>query len=154
MPPAVADAADPQILPTVEPGGAVHFEHVGFGYDNGVAVLDDFDLLIEAGTSVAIVGATGSGKSTLARLLIRFYDVQQGAIRVDGVDVRDLRLGDLRRAVSIVFEDTFLFSDTVGANIGFARSDASPEEIGEAAQLAGAHEFVSSLPEGYDTVLG
>jgi len=154
MPPLVADPPKPRALPVVEPGGAVHFEHVSFGYDNGVAVLVDFDLAIEAGTSVAIVGGTGSGKSTLARLLIRFYDVEHGSIRIDGVDVRDLPLAELRRAVSIVFEDTFLFHDTVAANIAFARPDAGREVIEHAARLAGAHDFILDLPEGYDTMLG
>jgi len=154
MAPIVADAAEPEMLPAVEPGGAVRFEHVEFAYDNGVAVLDDFDLAIEAGTSVAIVGGTGSGKSTIARLLIRFYDVQTGSIRIDGVDVRDMRLGDLRRAVSIVFEDTFLFHDTVAANIAFARPDADRDTVEHAARLAGAHDFVVDLPDGYDTMLG
>jgi len=154
MQPVVADAVEPTTLPDVEPGGAVHFEHVGFGYDNGVPVLEDFDLTIAAGTSVAIVGGTGSGKSTVARLLIRFYDVQTGAIRIDGVDVRDMRLGDLRRGVSIVFEDTFLFHDTVAANIAFAQPDADRDTIEHAARLAGAHDFVVDLPDGYDTMLG
>ncbi|HEY5423498.1 MAG TPA: ABC transporter ATP-binding protein [Ilumatobacteraceae bacterium] len=154
MAPVVADAGEPKALPAVEPGGAVRFEHVEFAYDNGVAVLDDFDLAIDAGTSVAIVGGTGSGKSTIARLLIRFYDVQTGSIGVDGVDVRDMRLGDLRRAVSIVFEDTFLFHDTVAANIAFARPDADRDTVEHAARLAGAHDFVVALPDGYDTMLG
>jgi len=154
MSPLVADPPEPKVLPPVEPGGAVHFEHVSFGYDNGVAVLEDFDLAIEAGTSVAIVGGTGSGKSTLARLLVRFYDVERGSIRIDGVDVRDLRLGDLRRAVSIVFEDTFLFHDSVAANIAFARPDAEPDDVERAARLAGAHDFILELPDGYDTMLG
>ncbi|HEY5423666.1 MAG TPA: ATP-binding cassette domain-containing protein, partial [Ilumatobacteraceae bacterium] len=90
----------------------------------------------------------------IARLLIRFYDVQTGSIRVDGVDVRDMRLGDLRRAVSIVFEDTFLFHDTVAANIAFARPDADRDTVEDAARLAGAHDFVVALPDGYDTMLG
>jgi len=154
MSPLVADPPEPRNLPAVEPGGAVRFDHVAFGYDNGVPVLDDFDLVIEAGTSVAIVGGTGSGKSTLARLLIRFYDVERGAIRIDGIDVRDLRLGDLRQAVSIVFEDTFLFHDTVAANIAFARPDADRATIEHAAQLAGAHDFILAMPDGYDTLLG
>ena len=132
----------------------MRFENVTFGYEPGRAILDGFTLDIPSGTSVALVGGTGSGKTTAAALLARFYDPQFGRVLVDGVDVRELRVDDLRHAVGIVFEDTFLFSDTVGANIGFARPDASPEEVVEAAQLAGAHEFVASLPEGYDTVLG
>jgi ATP-binding cassette subfamily B protein len=100
------------------------------------------------------VGGTGSGKSTVARLLTRFYDVQSGAIEVDGVDVRDLPLLELRHAVGIVFEDTFLFNDTVVGNIAFARPDADHADVERAARLAGAHDFVMALPEGYGTVIG
>jgi ATP-binding cassette, subfamily B, bacterial len=110
--------------------------------------------VIPTGTSVALVGATGSGKTTAASLLARFYDPQFGRVLVGGIDVRELRVDDLRHVVGIVFEDTFLFSDTVAANIGFARPDATRDEIEEAARLAGAHEFVTEMPEGYDTVLG
>jgi ATP-binding cassette, subfamily B, bacterial len=152
--PAIADPSTPAPLPTANPGGAVHFDHVHFEYDNGVRVLDDFDLQLRAGTSVAIVGSTGSGKSTVARLLIRFYDVTSGAIRIDGVDVRELPLTELRRAVSIVFEDTFLFHDTVAANIAFAQPDVDQATIEQAARLAGAHDFIVDLPDGYATVLG
>lgn len=152
--PTVADSVHPEVLPTTEPNGAVLFEAVRFGYDPEQPVLDGFDLRIEAGTSVAIVGATGSGKSTIARLLTRFYDVQQGAVRIDGLDVRNLRLTDLRHAVSIVFEDTFLFNDSVTGNIAFARPDADIADIHRAALLAGADDFVRMLPHGYDTVIG
>jgi ATP-binding cassette subfamily B protein len=103
---------------------------------------------------MALVGATGSGKSTLARLLTRFYDVQDGKVQIDGVDVRDLRLTELRHAVGIVFEDTFLFNDSVYGNIAFARPDADQADVERAARLAGAHEFVMRLPEGYATVIG
>jgi ATP-binding cassette subfamily B protein len=103
---------------------------------------------------VALVGATGSGKSTVARLLVRFYDVDDGRVRIDGVNVRDLSLRDLRRAVGIVFEDTLLFHDTVAANIAFAEPDADRESIERAARLAGAHDFIMGLPEAYDTLLG
>jgi ATP-binding cassette subfamily B protein len=103
---------------------------------------------------VAVVGGTGSGKSTLARLLIRFYDVSLGSIRIDGVDVRNLTLADLRREVAVVFEDTFLFHDSVAANIAFSRPDAPLDVIEAAARLAGAHDFVLDLPDGYDTVIG
>ncbi len=151
--PTVVETRDPKALRRAD-ALDVRFENVTFGYEPGRAILDGFTLDIPSGTSVALVGGTGSGKTTAAALLARFYDPQFGRVLVDGIDVRELRVEDLRHAVGIVFEDTFLFSDTVGANVGFARPDASPEEIVEAAQLAGAHEFVSSLPEGYDTVLG
>jgi ATP-binding cassette subfamily B protein len=156
--PLITDPAHPKRLPVHERGGpavgGVRFEDVRFGYDPAALVLRGFDLTIAPGTSVALVGATGSGKSTVARLLTRFYDVQDGAIRLDGIDVRDLALGDLRHAVGIVFEDTFLFNDTARGNIAFARPDADPADVERAARLAGAHEFVTALPDGYDTMIG
>ena len=149
--PAVDDPADPEPLPAG--GGEVTFADVRFGY-GGRPVLDGLDLRVAAGESVALVGATGSGKSTVARLIPRFYDVEQGRVLVDGVDVRDLRVRDLRRAVGIVFEETFLFSDTIAANIAFADPDAPHEAVERAARLAGAHEFVTAVPEGYGTRIG
>jgi ATP-binding cassette subfamily B protein len=117
-------------------------------------VLDGFSLEIPAGQSVAVVGGTGTGKSTVARLLCRFYDVDDGAVRLDGVDVRSVGLHELRRAVGLVFEDTFLFSDSIAANIAFADPDASLEQVEHAARLAGAHDFVTGLAQGYDTLIG
>ena len=157
--PVVADPSEPKSLPLPgdRPGGglgAVHFRNLQFGYDPAAPVLRGFDLAIPAGASVAIVGATGSGKSTIARLLVRFYDVDEGRVSIDGVDVRDLTLADLRHAVAIVFEDTFLFHDSVAANIAFSRPDASHADIAAAARLAGAEDFIVQLPEGYDTLLG
>ena len=134
--------------------GAVSFDRVRFGYDPAAPVLDEFSLDIEPGTSVAVVGPTGSGKSTLARLLVRFYDPQAGTIRLDGVDLRDLAVHDVRRSVGLVFEDTLLFHDTVAANIAFANPDADADTIRRAAELAGAADFVDELPDGYDTILG
>ena len=160
--PLVKDAAHPVPLPTgpsgrasgIRVGGAVAFEDVRFGYGRQAPVLDGFDLRVAAGESVALVGATGSGKTTVARLIPRFYDVESGRITLDGVDVRDLRLRDLRRAIGIVFEDTFLFSDTIAANIAFADPDASQAAIERAARLAGVHEFVCELDDGYATCIG
>lgn len=134
--------------------GRVAFEDVSFGYANGPRVLEGFSLEIPAGQSVAVVGGTGTGKSTVARLLCRFYDVDEGAVRLDGVDVRSVGLHELRRAVGLVFEDTFLFSDSIAANIAFADPDASLEQVEHAARLAGAHDFVTGLAQGYDTLIG
>jgi ATP-binding cassette, subfamily B, bacterial len=149
----VTDPARPKSLP---PGGTgeLRFENVRFAYGNGPAVLDDLDLTIRGGEAVAVVGATGSGKTTIARLLPRFYDVDEGRVLVDGIDVRDVRIHDLRRSIGIVFEDTFLFTDTVAENISFADPEAPMEAVHSAAELAGADEFVAALPEGYDTVIG
>lgn len=152
--PAVVERPGAHALEVRRGGAAVRFDRVGFGYSTGEPVLDDFDLELRAGSSVALVGATGSGKSTVAALLARFYDVERGAVRIDGADVRDLQLSAIRRTVSLVFEDTFLFTDTVGENIAFAQPEADAETIEQAARLAGAHEFIVELPQGYDTVLG
>lgn len=155
--PSVADPSDPRSLPArVDglPSGALRFSGVGFAYANGQQVLDRFDLEVPAGQSLAIVGATGSGKSTVARLLLRFYDAQAGVITLDGVDIRELRLGELRRSVAVVFEDTLLFNDSVSANIAFADPGADSARIEAAARLAGAHDFICALPDGYSTVLG
>jgi ATP-binding cassette subfamily B protein len=152
--PEVADPQHPRTLPEAVEKGAVEFDHIRFGYTDDAPVLRDFHLQIPAGASVAVVGATGGGKSTVARLLVRFYDAQEGALRIDGVDVRDITLSDLRREVAIVFEDTFLFNDSVGANIAFARPDASQADVEAAARLSGAHDFILDLPDGYGTVIG
>jgi ATP-binding cassette, subfamily B, bacterial len=133
----------------------VRFEDVRFSYgDDERPILDGFTLDIPAGTSLALVGGTGSGKSTAAALLARFYDPEGGRVTIDGVDVRELRLAELRRGVGIVFEDTFLFGDTVRGNVGFASPDADDAAIEHATRLAGADEFVERLPEGYETMLG
>jgi ATP-binding cassette subfamily B protein len=135
--------------------GSVIFENVSFAYDTDAQpVLRNLSLAIAAGESVAVVGATGSGKSTIARLLLRFYDPQSGVVKIDDIDIRRVPVVELRRAVGVVFEDTLLFSDSVTANISFARPDASFESIERAAKLAGAHEFICQLPDGYDTLLG
>lgn len=152
--PMVADATEPVALPASGATGRVEFRDVRFGYSDDAPVLRGLDLDVPAGASIAVVGATGSGKSTLARLLIRFYDTDSGSILVDGVDVRDLRLPELRREVAVVFEDTFLFHDSVGANIAFSKPEAPHADIEAAARLAGAHDFITELPDGYDTVIG
>jgi ATP-binding cassette subfamily B protein len=152
--PAIVNKADAVDLP---PGnGRVEFEDVSFSYSAEAErpVLDKLSLTIEPGEAVAIVGPTGCGKTTVARLLPRFYEVTGGSIRVDGTDVRDVKLHELRKSIGIVFEDTFLFGDTVAANIAFADPSATQEKIESAAKLAGAHEFIVELPDGYATELG
>jgi ATP-binding cassette subfamily B protein len=150
--PSVEKAAHAGDLPLG--GGEIEFQDVQFAYQEGYPVLRDFSLRIPAGTSVALVGQTGSGKTTVAKLLPRFYDVQSGAVLLDGTDLRDIRLPDLRRNVGLVFQDTFLFSDTIRNNIAYGRVDATDEEIVEAARLAQAAEFIDELPEGYETIVG
>jgi ATP-binding cassette subfamily B protein len=134
--------------------GEVRLEGVRFGHEGDRAVLDGLDLEIRSGESVALVGATGSGKSTVAGLLARLYDPDAGRVLLDGHDVRELRLADVRGAVALVFEETFLFTESVRENIRFGRPDADDEAVLGAAMLAGAAGFIAELPDGYDTVLG
>jgi ATP-binding cassette subfamily B protein len=134
--------------------GRVAFEHVGFEYLPGRPVLRDVDLDIAPGRTVALIGHTGSGKTTLTSLVPRFYDVTSGRVTIDGVDVRDLTLDSLRRAIGVISQDPFLFSATVRENIAFGAPDLSDDEIEHVARLAQAHEFVRELPNGYDTVIG
>ncbi|CAB4729291.1 unannotated protein [freshwater metagenome] len=151
--PAVIDPVHSKSLP--ETGvGEVGFSKVHFAYGSGPTVLENLDLVIRGGEAVALVGATGSGKTTVARLVSRFYDVSTGVVSIDGVDVREMRVRDVRRAVGIVFEDTFLFTDSIAENIAFADPEATIEQVRKAARLAGADEFVMALPDGYDTVIG
>ena len=154
--PRIVDRDHPIALPTVGALGRVEFRDVGFDYRAGIdaGVLDGLSLTIEPGESVALVGATGSGKSTVARLLPRFYDVDQGAVLLDGVDVRDIRRRELRRSVGIVFEETFLFSSSIRDNIAFADPEAPLDTVRRAARLAGADGFIEAMPDGYDTVIG
>jgi ATP-binding cassette subfamily B protein len=149
--PLIADPPRGRTLP--EGGGDVRFERVDFSYYDGSAVLDGLDLHVQPGEAVAVVGPTASGKSTIARLLPRFYDVDDGRVLIDGVDVRTVKLDELRSQVGIVFEDTFLFSDTVRSNIAFADTNATMEQVRRAAALAGA-DFIDDLPDGYETVIG
>ncbi|MGX2997094.1 ABC transporter ATP-binding protein [Streptomyces sp. JNUCC 64] len=143
----------PRVLPADAPA-TVEFDAVTFGYDPGHPVLDGLTLDIRAGETLAVVGASGSGKSTVAQLLPRFYDVDRGAVLIGGHDVRTLTLDSLRAAIGLVPEDSFLFSDTVRANIAYGRPDATDEQIETAARAAHAHRFIDELPDGYATKVG
>ena len=149
--PVVVESTSPRPFPEQ---ADVRFEDVRFSYGDERPILDGFTLEIPAGTSLALVGGTGSGKSTASALLARFYDPNAGRVTIGGVDVRELRIDELRRGVGLVFEETFLFGDTVRGNVGFGSPDADDEAILRATRLAGASEFVERLPEGYETVLG
>jgi ATP-binding cassette subfamily B protein len=150
--PKVLERDGAQVLADVE--GDVHFEDVRFGYTKSDPVLDGFELRVRPGETVALVGASGSGKSTVALLVPRFYDVSGGRVTIDGVDVRDVTFDSLRNRVGVVFEESFLFSDSVRSNIAYGRPDASDEEVEAAARAAEAHDFIAALPDGYDTVVG
>ena len=134
--------------------GDVRLENVLFGHEGDRPVLDGLELELHAGDSVALVGATGSGKSTIAGLLARLYDPDGGRVLLDGHDLRELRIADVRRAVALVFEETFLFTESVRENIRLGRPDADDDAVCRAAALAGAAEFIAQLPDGYETVLG
>ncbi|WP_028811544.1 ABC transporter ATP-binding protein [Streptomyces flavidovirens] len=142
-----------KVLPADAPA-TVEFDDVSFGYDDDRPVLDGFSLEIRAGETVAVVGSSGSGKSTVSLLLPRFYDVSRGAVLVGGHDVRELTLDSLRAAIGLVPEDSFLFSDTVRANIAYGLPDATDEQVVSAARAAQADRFISELPNGYDTTVG
>ncbi len=134
--------------------GEVSFDSVSFGYDVRRPILKNVSFTIPAGNTVAVVGASGAGKSTLSRLLFRFYDVSSGAVSIDGQDIRDLKQASLRAAIGIVPQDTVLFNDTLGYNIGYGKTGSSQEEIERAARLAHIHEFIVGLPDGYETRVG
>ncbi|MFG3223572.1 ABC transporter ATP-binding protein [Kitasatospora sp. NPDC048194] len=150
--PTVAEPTEPkQLPPSSGKGREVAFERTRFAYRTGKEVLPPFDLLIPAGQTVAVVGATGAGKSTVAKLLARFYDPTDGRIRLDGVDLRDLATPELRRGVVMVTQESFLFSGTVADNIAIGRPGATRAEVEQAARDIGAYEFVTALPDGFDT---
>ncbi len=134
--------------------GTFRLEHVHFAYEDSATVLQDVSLDLPAGQTSAIVGATGAGKSTLVKLLLRFYDPTEGRVTLDGVDLRDFKLADLRRAIGFVSQDVFLFPGTVRENIAYSDPDADLDKVIWAANVAEAHEFIESLPNGYDTVVG
>jgi ATP-binding cassette subfamily B protein len=134
--------------------GDVRFSDVSFAYRDNPPVLEHFDLHLKPGETVAMVGRTASGKTTVSRLLPRFYDVDAGAVEIDGHDVRALTLASLRHQIGVVLDEPFLFSASIRDNIAYGRPEATLQEILEAARTAGAAEFIEALPEGYDTVVG
>jgi ATP-binding cassette subfamily B protein len=134
--------------------GRVEFDDVGFAYDEGFPVLEGANLTIDPATTTAFVGSTGSGKTTLVKLLLRFYDVGSGSIRLDGLDVRDMPQEGLRDTMALVSQDVFLFHGTVAENIAYGKPDASRDDIEAAAALAEAHDFITELPKGYETIVG
>jgi ATP-binding cassette subfamily B protein len=135
-------------------GGTVEFDEVFFGYDPERPILKGVSLTVPAGETVAVVGPSGSGKSTIGRLLFRFYDVQSGAVRIDGQDLRDVTQESLHDAIGVVPQDTVLFNDTIGYNIAYGRDGATRDEIIAAAKAAQIHDFIETLPEGYETQVG
>jgi ATP-binding cassette, subfamily B, bacterial len=141
-------------LPVAQVKGDIVFADISFAYGDRNPVMQHLNLQIPAGKTVAIVGATGSGKSTLVKLLLRFYEVQSGCITLDGIDLQQLNLGDLRRAIGLVSQDVFLFHGTVAENIAYGSFGATREQIQRAAHLAEATEFIDQLPLGYDTIVG
>jgi ATP-binding cassette subfamily B protein len=152
QPPEVTDRPNAKPLQVTE--GRVEFDRVVFGYEPDRPILKGVTIIVEGGHTVAIVGPSGSGKSTIGRLLFRFYDVNDGAIRIDGQDIRDVTLESLHAAIGVVPQDTVLFNDTIYYNIAYGRPDASREEVEAAARAAKIHDFIMSLPQGYDTVVG
>jgi ATP-binding cassette subfamily B protein len=152
--PTVPEPSEPRALPVQDsehPGREVEFDHVRFAYRTGGEVLPSFDLTLGAGQTVAVVGSTGAGKSTLAKLLARFYDPTEGRVLLDGTDLRELSVPELRRGVVMVTQEAFLFSGTVAENIAIGRPEATRAEIEQAAKEIGAHDFIVRLPDGYDT---
>jgi len=144
----------PQAQPLVVSGGQVVFDNVQFAYNPSRQILKGVSFTVEPGQRIALVGHSGSGKSTIGRLLFRFYDVNAGAIRIDGQDIRDITQSSLHQQIGVVPQDTVLFNDTVYYNIAYGRAGASRDEVIEAAKAAKIHDFISSLPEGYDTTVG
>lgn len=148
----IADNKDAVALP--EGGGNVVFENVSFAYDARRPILKDVSFDVPAGKTLAIVGSSGAGKSTLSRLLFRFYDVTGGTVKIDGADIRGVKQHDLRKSIGIVPQDTVLFNDTVYYNIAYGRPDATPAQVEDAARLARIHDFITDLPDGYNTIVG
>lgn len=152
QPPEIADSTTPTVPDSVR--GEVELDHVSFGYGDGEEVLHDVSLHIAPGEFIGLVGRSGVGKSTLINLVMRMYDVDDGAIRLDGVDIRDIPQSELRRHMGVVLQENFLFAGSVWQNLTYAKPEATREEVIRAAKYAGAHEFIVNLPDGYNTYIG
>lgn len=150
--PEIKESPNPVAL--TNPRGEIKLSHVSFGYDKNRQILKDIDFNVKAGEVLGIVGRSGAGKTTLVSLISRLYDVNEGQILIDGIDVKDLAFSDLRRNVAMVSQDTYIFMGTVADNIAYGNPDATRAEIIRAAKLASAHDFISRMPDGYDTVIG
>jgi len=150
--PEVYESPDSVALPDIK--GAVDFQNVTFGYDKYKPVLQDIELKVKAGEMIGLVGHSGAGKTTMVNLICRFYDVNEGSLSVDGVDIRKIKLKDLRSQIGVVPQESFLFSGTIAENIGYGNPNATPEEIMRAAKAANAHDFTMKFPDGYDTEVG
>ncbi len=150
--PEVNEIANPVHLERIE--GRVDFNNVSFGYDKSRPVLKDVNLKVEPGEMIGLVGHSGAGKSTLINLLLRFYDVTEGALLIDGIDIRDIKREDLRQQIGVVLQESYLFHGTIFANIAYGKPGASPVEVMEAAKAAFAHDFIVGFPDGYDTLCG
>jgi len=151
--PEIASPAEPHVF--LEPiKGNVRFENVHFSYNQDEEVLNAINLDIPAGSTIALIGPTGVGKTTLVSLIPRFYDVVEGKVSIDGVDVREIELDQLHQSVSMVLQDVFLFHGTIRENILFGKPDATEEEMIRAAEIANASEFIDHMPNGYDTLIG
>jgi ABC-type multidrug transport system fused ATPase/permease subunit len=148
-PQGISDKPGAEEMPRIE--GRITYENLSFRYEDDTPVLKDINLVIEPNTTVALVGPTGVGKTTMINLLYRFYDPREGAVKVDGYDVRDIQLASLRKQMAVVLQDNFLFSGSIMDNIRYGNLDATDEEIIEVAQTVGAHDFIMKLPEGYET---
>nr|WP_330382527.1 ATP-binding cassette domain-containing protein [Clostridioides difficile] len=135
------------------PKGKVQFEHVKFGYSDDFILMKDININLNAGDKIAIVGPTGAGKTTLVNLLMRFYEIQGGRITIDGVNIKDLKRGELRTMFGMVLQDTWLFNGSIKENIAYSKSDATMDEIVRAAKSARVDHFIRTLPQGYDTIL-
>ena len=149
--PSIQDAPDAYELPPVK--GAVDFENVTFRYEEGKDILHKVNFHIEPGQSIALVGPTGAGKTTVINLLSRFYDINEGSVKIDGHDVRDVTLGSLRSQMGVMLQDTFIFSGTILENIRYGKLDATEEEVIAAAKVVRAHDFIQNLKDGYHTVV-